>query len=312
MITVVMYHYVRDQLADSFPYVNALSVSGFESQIRYFKRHYDVVSIDEVLGKRPVSGNNRARMILTFDDGYIDHHQSVLPILKKYGVFGAFYPVVKSSRDRALLDVNKIHCLLSVDSTAKHLNRYIDSLVMQHREEFNLVSLEDYRSENFLQNRWDSVDRAYFKRMLQFALPAKFRNFAFSKLLHQFLPCSEAEVGEKMYMGVSHLRELLAEGMHVGGHSSSHIWLDKADSQMITEEVSGSFDFLDSIYGDKYIKTFCYPYGGYNARVLQVVEGLGVECAFGVTPTVWDGVTNRLAIPRFDTNDFPTGNAQGL
>ena len=52
-------------------------------------------------------------LVLTFDDGYLDHYSFVLPILKAHQMQGSFFMPGKTFAEDTLLDVNKIHFILA-------------------------------------------------------------------------------------------------------------------------------------------------------------------------------------------------------
>ena len=91
-LTIVMYHYVRPIAESPYPNIKGLEVNLFREQLRYCRRHYTFVSMAQVVaaaeGGEPLP---KCPLLLTFDDGYIDHYQYVLPILLEFQVPGAFY-----------------------------------------------------------------------------------------------------------------------------------------------------------------------------------------------------------------------------
>jgi len=304
MIKVVMYHYIRDHNTRSFPSVNGLSTRQFEDQILFFIKNFSVISIDDLFENEMFSLSTKDKVLLTFDDGYIDHYNTVLPILKKFGLRGAFYPVVKSSRDRLMLDVNRIHCLLSIDPSARKLMQYLDDLIIKHKSDYNLYPLDLYKSKHFSKNRWDSIERSYLKKMLQHALPPKFKAFALKQLFSVFLNVTEKELADSFYMNTKQLKELVSEGMHVGGHSFQHNWLNKTPGDIARREIIKSAEYIDYIYDGCPLRTFCYPYGGYDEKVLSFLKEFDYKLAFTVAPGQWDGRSTPLTVPRYDTNDI--------
>ena len=53
--------------------------------------------------------------------------------------------------------------------------------------------------------------------------------------------------------------------------------------------------------------TACYPYGGYNDSLLDLLRARRCRLGLGVDPRVADlGADERLALPRVDTNDLPS------
>ena len=49
MFTTIMYHYVRDLKRSRYPAIKGRSVETFKGQVEYIKRHYHVLTIDEVI-----------------------------------------------------------------------------------------------------------------------------------------------------------------------------------------------------------------------------------------------------------------------
>lgn len=72
-----MYHYVRDFEVTRYPSIKGLDVRDFRAQLTYLGRHYTFVTVDECLSALD-SGDRLppAAVLLTFDDGYIDHCRS--------------------------------------------------------------------------------------------------------------------------------------------------------------------------------------------------------------------------------------------
>ena len=112
-LTIVMYHYVRDLKNSRYPGIKGLDINLFKEQINYIRKYYNIISIEEVI----YSIDNQSKLpnksaLLTFDDGYSDHYNNVLPILDKYKFKGSFYVPSKVILEKTILDVNKIHFIL--------------------------------------------------------------------------------------------------------------------------------------------------------------------------------------------------------
>jgi peptidoglycan/xylan/chitin deacetylase (PgdA/CDA1 family)/CelD/BcsL family acetyltransferase involved in cellulose biosynthesis len=79
---ILYYHRVND---DNDPFFPAISTRLFDRLMRFVSRHYQVVSLAEML-KRLESGAPEQLMAITFDDGYQDNYQHAFPILQRYGL----------------------------------------------------------------------------------------------------------------------------------------------------------------------------------------------------------------------------------
>ena len=52
--------------------------------------------------------------------------------------------------------------------------------------------------------------------------------------------------------------------------------------------------------------TMCYPYGGFNGSLIEVLRARQIQFGFTVEARIADlDVDDRLTLPRVDTNDLP-------
>ncbi len=65
LLTIVMYHYVRDLEGSPFPDIKGLTINQFTGQIGYLKKHYQVLSAQDifnvVLGQKDPQGSRGRR-----------------------------------------------------------------------------------------------------------------------------------------------------------------------------------------------------------------------------------------------------------
>ena len=83
-INIVMYHYVREIKNSKYPNLKGLEFKNFKNQINFFLRNFNILSDDdfkEILSNKKIP--SKPSIILTFDDGYIDHYKYVYPYLRK-------------------------------------------------------------------------------------------------------------------------------------------------------------------------------------------------------------------------------------
>lgn len=79
-------------------------------------------------------------------------------------------------------------------------------------------------------------------------------------------------------MNEQELRDWLAAGQRLGSHSVNHRNLASIGEPQAWEEISASKKQLEDRFGVE-VSDFCYPYGGYNARVRDLVEKAGYRTA---------------------------------
>lgn len=304
-LTIVMYHYVRPIEGSTYSGIKGLEVEGFRRQLGYFSEHFNVVStaqvIDATRNSTPLPSD---ACWLTFDDGYKDHFNYVLPELLERGLHGAFFPPRVAIEEEIVLGVNLIHHTLSCASDIRDvvlaLNDYCLFAGMSNRD------ISALYFEHAVPTRFDNGDTMYVKRMLQHVLPEPLRTTTAEKLFSEFVGLRPAELSRELYMSVSEVRELVKHGMHVGSHGSRHYWLDKVSRDEQAKDIGESLRFLEGVGASLSDWIMCYPYGAYNDSTLSLLRhfnaALGITTEARVANLDSD---NPFTLPRLDTNDFP-------
>jgi peptidoglycan/xylan/chitin deacetylase (PgdA/CDA1 family) len=81
-IRILFYH----RVADDHPNDWTISTRAFARQIRWLRRRYDLVALDEAQRRIASGHNDRPTASITFDDGYADNLNFALPFLAKYEI----------------------------------------------------------------------------------------------------------------------------------------------------------------------------------------------------------------------------------
>jgi peptidoglycan/xylan/chitin deacetylase (PgdA/CDA1 family) len=305
-LTVVMYHYVRPIATSRYPNIRGLETVDFEGQLDYLQRHYQPVTAAQVIAAHRGEGAlPKMPVLLTFDDGYKDH-LNACRILRRRGMSGVFFPPAAVVRDRKILDVNKVHFILAKVADPAVLVREIEDAVTAARQEFSLLSIEEFRAKFWQANRFDPAEVIYVKRMLQVALPEPLRNRIVDSLFAKFVTSDPTAFAEELYLSKEDLKEILAAGMEIGSHGSEHYWLDSLSIEEQSVDIDRSLDLLADLGIAKNDFLFCYPYGAYNQETLQLLRQRGCGAAFTTRVSLCRvGTDDMLEIPRLDTNDLP-------
>ena len=308
VLTIVMYHYVRDLASSRYPRLKALTVDAFDGQLDYIARHYHVCSVREIVAA--ARGEHRLppnACLLTFDDGFLDHFTTVLPRLVARGFSAGFYPPAVAVEGRRLLDTHKIHLILAACDDAGKLARRLLDLIDARRNDVGPPSGEELWREHAAASRFDGPEVVFVKRVLQRGLPDPVRSALAQQLLEEFVGVDEATLAHELYMEPEHLRCMARLGMDVGGHGAAHVWLDSLTPSAQAAEIDATVDFLSRVHGRRPVDwVMCYPFGSYDATTLDLLQQRG--CALGLTTRVdLAGDLGRpLELPRLDTNDLPT------
>ena len=305
---IIMYHYVRPLESSRYPGISGLEADSFRQQIAYIQRHFNVISGFEL--EHAIAGDadlpDRAAL-LTFDDGYLDHFTTVLPVLHAAGLSGSFFPPVDCITKRRVLDVNKLHYILASAPSADAVVTALDAEVDMRRSAFSdLKPIASYKTQFATPSRYDTADVAYVKSMLQHGLPQPIRGQIVDELFNAFVGVPEEVLANELYMTVDQLKMLVRMGMHVGSHSVTHRWMNRIPLQEQRAEVDQSLEFLERIgvpIQDGW--TMCYPYGGHDASLRAILRDRGCLVGHTIRVDVARISDDPLSLPRLDTNDLP-------
>ncbi|MBE7177982.1 MAG: polysaccharide deacetylase family protein [Mucilaginibacter polytrichastri] len=306
--TVVMYHYVRDLKHTRYPQIKGLDTELFKEQVVYLQKHYNLITVEELIGAYCSGADLPPRAaLLTFDDGYADHFTNVLPVLRKKGISGAFFPPVKAIKEHQILDVNKIHFILASAPDIHMLMKEVQKCLKNYENEYLLLSFDDYFKKLAVSNRFDTKEVIFIKRLLQVELPETLRQIITDDLFEKIVSVDQAAFSRELYMSTEQLEHMLSCGMHIGSHGYDHYWLGSLSREDQRAEITKSLSFLEEIGVDINNWTMCYPYGNYNQETLSLLAEF--KCRLGFTTKVdiasLNGNYSHFEIPRLDTNDLP-------
>jgi peptidoglycan/xylan/chitin deacetylase (PgdA/CDA1 family) len=307
-LTIVMYHFVRDLANSRFPRIRGLTRTDFIGQLKYIARHYTVIRAEDLVAavQDPSVELPPRALLLTFDDGYLDHFLNVFPLLDEMGWQGCFFPPGKAIVEKQVLDVNKIHFVLASTGDPRELLNTLFSELDKYRREYGLESNDFYYEKLATDGRYDSPDVLFVKRMLQRELPEELRSRIVDELFRKYVTEHEAAFARELYMDDDQLRCLIRHGMYVGSHSYEHVWLNTLDPEEQERQIDLSLDFLAGVGAPTTDWIMCYPYGGYNGPLTDILHRKGCGAGLAVDVDIADlNVHEPMTLPRLDTNDLP-------
>ena len=308
-LTIIMYHYVRDLKNSRFPGIKGLDLDLFREQIQYLRKHYHIITMEEVIH----SIDNQVKIprksvLLTFDDAYSDHYMNVFPILDNYQLQGSFYTPSKAITENTVLDVNKIHFILASAQDKSDIVTDLKYLLKAYKKEYQLQDFDYYYKKLTCVDNYDTEEVIFIKRLLQVELTEELRIKITDTLFEKYVGMSETSFSRELYMNEEQLKHMLRSGQHIGNHGYNHYWWNSLTKAEMREELDLSIAFLNKIGVDMNNWTACYPYGSYDDQSIEMLQERG--CKLALTTEVDIATTNkstRFVMPRLDTNDIPKG-----
>ncbi len=304
-LTIIMYHYVRPIKNSHFPNIKGLELEGFRRQLDFLEDKFSIVSAEQVISA--VKGGvtlPENSCWLTFDDGFKDNLIWVLPELKRRDIQGSFFVPAEPVIERILLDVHAIQFILASAGDLTLLVEDLSTLCLQNG--IAPQQFEHLWNTYATSGRYDSREAVFTKRLLQFALPKPIRGDFIPILFERYVGVSQKSLADELYLSINDVEALVADGMYVGSHGYSHLWMNRESQDSQKSEILRSLNFLRGVGSDTSNWIMCHPYGAYNQGTIEILLELG--CSVGITTEVGMAnldTHNALELPRFDTNNFP-------
>ncbi len=305
----IMYHYVRPQ-SGGMPYFRYLALDSFRRQLDHFAETEGFVEKDAFLESLTTGQPVGKGVVLTFDDGFSDHYDYVLPELKKRGLWGIFYIPTHMYATGQLLDVHRIHVLLGKfggEAILSRLRHILSDTMLSHNHVAEFHNMTYATQDN-------DQSTSFVKRTLNYFISYEYREKVLDDLMEMFFGREQAIMSE-FYMSDAKIKAMQDEGMMIGSHSVTHPVFSKLDEEAQRRELEDSFAFLEKATGGLQIRTFCYPYGGFHSftpTTERLLDELGCRFAFNVEARdiePADLENRRQALPRYDCNRFAHGAA---
>jgi len=257
----------------------------FEEQIKYFVRHYHVVTGEEI---RLFMTEHRKlpdySVFITFDDGYENNYVEAFPILVKHGATAGFFLTTGLIGEGNTLWFDKLDCVCFRNdwTTVKNVLSRVGLPVG-------------------IQNR--KTMREWIKK-----LPRPQRDEVI-RLLEQH--CRVANnvnsIAVTRLMTWDQVREMANAGMTIGSHTVSHQVLAGGTSEEIEEELVTSRLKIEKEIG-RSCWCFAYPNGqnrDFRPSDKTALKSAGYVCAFTQVPGFITEKTDPYALPRISIPGSP-------
>jgi peptidoglycan/xylan/chitin deacetylase (PgdA/CDA1 family) len=296
-VTVITYHGVLPagyKSADAFLDNTIVTEESFRMQLRLLKKHFNVISPDDfVLSLRQRQELPERAILLTCDDGLLNHLNVMVPILREERLKCLFFVTGSSLGDApALLWYLELYLLLMQAPTLDGPIRLQSILIPEIS-----ADLEQRRSLWLsLLRSLSRVHAATRRRFLEDAA-AKFGLQPSWKIPYVHDPVLRNRF---QLLRLPEMKKLGDAGMTIGAHTLSHPILAEQSLDLARGEIAECRSTLEQSLG-RSVWAIAYPFGDPGSvatREFRLAEEAGYECAFVNVGGVLDAVSARFALPR--------------
>ena len=277
-LSILMYHYVRPNGMRVSERHHVLDLDLFDQQLELLAEKFDFVLGNDLLAVGDDTSALENRIWLTFDDGYRDCIDYVLPSLLKREATATIFIPTEAIFERKLLDVTKIHLLLSTVEN-------VGDIISASRQYYSDVSFESIVGRSFDQlykeygvpNIYNNSENHFVKNLFQKLSPISERKQFLDHVFKLFVSRSESSWVDELYLSPDDVLYLAENGIEFGTHGHSHEWLANLSAENQATELTKSFQFLDTVTDSRKNRLIAYPFGSYSDVTLEIARTHGVK-----------------------------------
>ncbi len=274
-ITVFVYHRVGELDIDT----RNLSVKSdrFQEQLKWIKSNYHILRSDEDWTTKEKAA------VITFDDGYHDFFEIVVPILERYKVPATVFISTGN-----------------VDKTEEFWTDFLERIIFFSYSGFDKL---EFCSKKFDIDDYNGrLETFFYIRNILKDMSMVERNEKLSELAAE-APLKVAPRVSHRVMTSEEIKECSkSEFVTIGAHTVSHCCLAAEDETTQRNEIYESKNFLENITG-KDVNVFAYPYGGredFNEKTIAICEEAGFKKIFAAYPGFTGYKVQTCKIPRIN------------
>jgi peptidoglycan/xylan/chitin deacetylase (PgdA/CDA1 family) len=265
-LLVLNYHRIGNAADDLFdPGVFSATADQFNEQIAWLKRRLSLVTLDEALAfidGTEKEKSRRCRVLITFDDGYLDNYEIAYPILRSHGAQGVFFLATGMVGSCEIPWWDQIAYLVKTARKRQFSLHYPLKLT---------VDLDKFGLEKSL----TAILKLY-------KLPGNTNPGQFMRELAGAAEGEEPPGTQRRFLNWDEAREMIAGGMAIGSHTHSHTVLSQLDSERQYEELSQSRAIIKEQLGAE-ADVIAYPVGrktSFTSRTQTLARDAGYRAAF--------------------------------
>lgn len=283
---ILCYHGVGE---DCVPVHFTVPTREFEIQVRWLKRNYRLISMDELLQELQDGRDREQAVVITFDDGYRNAYTDAFPILEKYRVPATVFLTVGAVESGCVSWYDRI--FLSLDSTPLHTL------------EFSLG-----RPRKFVLDSRTSRMHAALEIVSHLRTLPDDERCSLCERLDTQLQWDESRFANGM-LTWDQVRAMAHAGISFGSHTLTHAVVSRLSPSQMEREISESKRILEDRLGVR-VTDFAFPFGKLTdcgPPASAMLARLGYRSAATTMPGV-----NFPGINPFELRRVSIGGSQAL
>jgi peptidoglycan/xylan/chitin deacetylase (PgdA/CDA1 family) len=282
---ILCYHRIG---TEGVPLFSRLEPRVFETQIRYIRRHYRIVSLAQLCHELKNEHSVPPTLSITFDDGYRDLYTHAFPVLQKYQVHATIYLIGECMETGEAPWYDRIFAALQALPEASL------ELELNGPRRFQLSSREARMGA-----AWEIV--CYLR-----TIPDT-RRREWCKAFESGMQLPQSQLRGRM-LDWRQVRAMHRAGVFFGAHTATHPAVSRLDPENLGEELGRSRQILENALQSE-VRDFAYPFGKPGDCSIAA-ENFFVANGYRSAATTVEGCnttrTNLYRLCRLQVDDDPS------
>ena len=283
------YHRIGSPEDSAFdPNVFSCTAEVFQQHLQFFRQHFELISVSDLLTLYPAEQVNKKYALITFDDGYRDNFQLAYPLLKKFNIPATLFVAT---------DFIDQKCIPWWDEVAWIVNssKLQDIAKCDWLSGLELAKLSVPEQIKVMLRVIKSDKSSSIADKLAQLRAAANKSFGITQLQ------------EALFADWDMIRTMANNGITIGSHTCSHRILSHLSEDEQRYELSYSREKIAQEISLA-VDTLAYPVGGANSFTLQteqIAQEIGYQLAFSYI----NGVNKTLlADKKYQLRRIPVDN----
>lgn len=284
---ILCYHRIG---TGGIPLYSELPQRDFEAQMRFLRKRYRVVSLEEVCDGLRNGVSAEPGVAVTFDDGYEGVFTEAFPVLSEYRIPATVFLTVDSIETGRVAWYDRVFLILQVLPPGK-LDLHLDA------------------SRSFqLSSKQTRLAAATEIVTVLRSLP-DWRRKEYCADLEKRVTLDERDVTGRM-LNWSQVQTMQQAGIAFGSHTVTHPVVGRLPPPEMERELADSKRFLEAKLGCP-VLDFAFPFGKFDECALELSSAILSRCGYRSAATTIPGV-NTAAVSRFALQRVAIGEERNL
>lgn len=257
-----MFHRVTDAFFDASLLVKRKT---FEECMKYVAQSHPIISMDFLMQNfdkwETIPDDS---FVITFDDGWIDFHDTAYPILSRLKVPATVYLTTGF-----------------VSSTCSYWQERLNNLllpILENKKVFlkkdNIISMPEINLKlKDLISRSEGVPVIFkfIDYLKEFSHDKVLKTIADLEVHLKEHSINSTENGQRLFVTWNELKSINNPEISFGSHTVNHMVLTNEQTNVVKDEINTSKEIIEKETG-RNVTHFCYPNGNYNGKIKRTVS----------------------------------------